>query len=171
MSHPGYSKTAPILALHGAAKAYPHGIAALARKIGRSEGVLANKLSEADDRYDVMDREADALALEIRSVTGDTSYIESKCAVHGGLFVPLPESGIAADDDVLADLLAVMSSLGDMTRELTEARADGVITPDELAAYELRVRRVQARLVQSVQTLRSQVHELPQVHGIRQAGL
>jgi len=35
----------------------------------------------------------------------------------------------------------------------------------------LRARRVQARIAQSVATLRSQVHELPQVHGIRAAGL
>lgn len=169
MSHHEYRKSDAISALHMAAKSYPGGIARLAKKIGRSEGVLNNKFSEADDRYDVMDREADALALEIRAVTGDTAYIEAKCALFGGVFVPLPESGIAADDDVLSDLLSVMGALGDMARELTEARADGVITPDEFSAFELRAKRVQARVQHSVMTLRSQVVEAP-VAQIRAAG-
>lgn len=164
-------KTAPVTALHQDAEEFPGGIAALARIIGRSPGVLHNKFSAWDDRYDLMDRESDALALAIRDTTGAMRYIEAKCAVFGGIFVPLPEGGCAADDDVLSDLLAVMGSLGDMARELTEARSDGVITADEFAAYELRARRVMARVQQSVATLRSQVHELPQVHGIRAAGL
>jgi hypothetical protein len=157
MTHSASTKSEPISALHAAATAYPGGIAALARVIGRSPGVLHNKFSEADERYDVMDREADALASEIRAKTGDTSYIEAKCARFGGLFIPLPESGIAADDDVLADLLNVMRGLGDMALELTEARADGVITADEFAAFELRSRRAQAHIARMVLTLKSQV--------------
>jgi hypothetical protein len=154
-------KSEPIAALHAAATSYPGGIAQLARVIGRSPGVLHNKFSEADERYDVMDREADALAAEIRAKTGDTSYIEAKCARHGGLFVPLPESGVAADDDVLSGLLEVMKGLGDMARELTEARADGVITNDEFEAYSLRARRAISHIHASTLTLKSQVNVLP----------
>lgn len=147
-----------IRALNDAAEAYPpKGIVTLAKLIGRSPGVLYNKFSEADDRYDLTDREADALALEIKRVTGNQDYIHAKCALHGGVFVQLPEQGVAADDDVLTSLLESMKALGDMARELTEARADGLITPDEFSAYELRARRLITRVHESVQTVKSQV--------------
>lgn len=161
--------TDAIRALNAAATEYPvqshghGGIVALAKLIGRSAGVLYNKFSEADDRYEITDREADALALEIFRVTGRTDYIEAKCAAHGGLFVPLPERGEAADDDVLASLLESMQALGDMARELTEARADGLITPAEFSAFELRARRLIARVQSSVQSVKTQVHDEPAV--------
>lgn len=159
--------TDAIRALNTAATEYPKqanghsGIVALAKLIGRAPGILYNKFSEADERYEITDREADALALEIFRATGRTDYIEAKCAQHGGLFVALPEGGEAADDDVLACLLDSMRALGDMARELTEARADGLITPDEFSAFELRAKRLIARVQVSVQAVKSQVHEAP----------
>lgn len=159
MTHAALSaERTAIRALNDAAEAYPpKGIATLAGMIGRSPGVLYNKFSEADERYDLTDREADALALEIRRVTGNQDYIHAKCALHGGVFVQLPEPGAAADDDVLTSLLESMRALGDMARELTEARADGLITPDEFSAYELRARRLITRVHESVQTVKAQV--------------
>lgn len=147
----------PIHALHGDAKHFPGGITALAVLIGRSAGVLHNKFSSATDQYEITDREADALATAIRTATGAHGYIEAKCAVHGGVFVSLPDEGVAADDDVLSALLDSMRSLGDLARELTEARSDGLITADEFSAIELRARRHQALIQHAVSTLRTQV--------------
>lgn len=151
----------PIHVLHGDSKAYPGGISALAAEIGRSAGVMHNKFSEAAPQYEVTDREADALALKICATTGARGYIEAKCAMHGGLFVPLPEPGVAADDDVLASLLESMHALGGLARELTEARADGLITLDEFLAFDLRAKRHIARVNQMVLTVRSQVRDEP----------
>lgn len=159
MTHTGFD---PVLSLHADAKAFPGGIAALAQSIGRSAGVLHNKFSEAVVGNEITDREADALALKIRASTGAQGYIESKCALHGGLFVVLPEDGMAADDDVLASMLDSMRSLGELARELSEARADGLITPDEFSAIELRARRLQASIQHAVATLRTQVVQPPQ---------
>jgi hypothetical protein len=150
-----------IRALNVAATEYPGGIAALACLLGRSPGVLYNKFSEADERYQITDREADALALEIRRETGSTAYMDAKCALFGGLFIALPEGGAAADDDVLTSLLDSMRALGDMARELTEARADGLITQDEFSAFELKARRLVGRIQVSVQAVKSQVCEPP----------
>jgi len=159
--------TDAIRALNLAAVAYPgvvggqSGIAGLACVVGRSAGVLYNKFSEADERYEITDREADALALEVARLTGDKSYIEAKCLMHGGIFVPLPDAGAAADDDVLASLLESMHALGDMARELTEARSDGLITRDEFTALDVRARRLIGRINQMVLTVRSQVRDEP----------
>lgn len=134
-----------VAALHADALRYPGGIAALAREIGRSAGVLHNKFSDADERYAVSDQEADAMALKIRTAVGLTGYIDGKCATHGGLFVPLPE-GMAGESDLLTGQLEMMTRFGNLATEFTEARADGLITPDEFAS----VRVAGLRAVRSV---------------------
>lgn len=125
-----------VTALHNDAKRYPRGLEALAKLIGRSPGVLYNKFSEADERYAVTDREADAIALEVASVTGLQGYIEAKCGTHGGLFLPIP-AGMAGDDDLLQGQLEMMRRFGELAAEFTEARRDGLITPDEFSAVRV----------------------------------
>lgn len=126
----------PVSALHADCKRFPKGLEALAKLIGRSPGVLYNKFSEADERYAVTDREADALALEVAHETGAQGYIEAKCALHGGLFVPVP-AGMAGDDDLLQGQLEMMRRYGELAAEFTEARRDGLITRDEFAAVRV----------------------------------
>jgi hypothetical protein len=158
MSH---AEIDPVQALHADAKGFPGGITALASRIGRSPGVMHNKFSAADDRYEITDREADSLALIVQARTGACGYIEAKCAVHGGVFVALPDAGEAADDDVLGALLDSMRSLGEMARELTEARADGVITAEEFSVFAMRASRMVSSVQAVVMTVKDQVRELP----------
>lgn len=146
----------PIHALHTDAKAYPGGITALAVLIARSAGVLHNKFADSTS-YEITDREADALACAIHARTGANGYIEAKCAMHGGVFVPLPEAGEAADDDVLTCILNCLRSLGNLADELIQARADGVITQDEFTAIELRDRRTIMALLSAMANLKTQV--------------
>ena len=152
MSHAVSEKTDAILALHGDAKAYPGGIAALAALIGRSAGVLHNKFADSMPQYEITDREADALALAIAGKTGKQAYIAAKCAAHGGVFVPLHE-GRAGVDDLMAAQLEMMRRFGELAAEFTEARADAVITPDEFSALKV----AGQRLVRSVLSF---VHEI-----------
>jgi hypothetical protein len=166
------SKPDPIDVLHAGAKAFPgipahptygfvtDGIAGVARFIGRSAGVLHNKFSQADERYEINVREALAIAQLLRSTTGATSFAEAVALQFDGLFVPLPPEGMAADDDVLTAMLESMRSLGDLAREIHEARADGVITLDEFSAIDLRARRLQATIHTAVQTMRTQVQNV-----------
>lgn len=136
MSHTDNEKTDAIFALHCEAKAFPGGIAALASLIGRSVGVLHNKFADSMPQYEITDREADALACAIFAKTGGQAYIEAKCSVHGGVFVPMPP-GRAGIDDLLASQLEMMRRFGDLAQEFTEARNDGVITPDEFSALKV----------------------------------
>lgn len=152
MSHTVSEKTDAILALHGDAKAYPGGIAALAALIGRSAGVLHNKFADSMPQYEITDREGDALAHAIKGRTGAQGYIEAKCAAHGGVFVPLPE-GRAGVEDLMAAQLDMMRRFGELAQEFTEARADAVITPDEYSALKV----AGHRLVRSVLSF---VHEV-----------
>ncbi|WP_018991287.1 phage regulatory CII family protein [Aromatoleum toluclasticum] len=147
-----------IFALHADSKAFPGGIAALARLIGRSPGVLHNKFADSMPNYDVTDHEADALGLAVMEKTGAMGYIEAKCGTFGGIFVPVLD-GEAADDDLLEAQLEMMRRFGELAAQFTEARRDGLITRDEVAA----LRVVGSRVIRSVhgflKEVESQVRE------------
>lgn len=156
MTHVTQDRADPVMALHADAKQYPGGIAALARLIGRSPGVLHNKFSDSMPNYDVTDHEADAMAWAILAKTGATGYIEAKCAVFGGLFVPLP-TGEAGEADLLQAQLEMMHRFGELAREYTESRRDGLITLDEVAALRVAGNRVVRAVYSFLKEVESQV--------------
>lgn len=164
MSHTTSEKTDAVLALHGDAKAYPGGIAALAALIGRSPGVLHNKFADSMPQYEITDREADALAWAIRGKTGGQAYIEAKCSVHGGVFVPLPE-GRAGVEDLMAAQLDMMRRFGELAQEFTEARLDGLITPDEYSALKVAGNRLVRSVLSFVHEIGTQVQAPGEVAG------
>lgn len=157
----------PVQALHGDCLRYPGGITALARIIGRSAGHLHNKFADSMSAYEITDREADALAARVREKTGGNAYIEAKCALHGGLFVPWPVTGEAGDDDVLQALLDSMQHLGQMARDVSEAKADGIVTPAEYRDIESSGRQLMGQIQSFLQVLRTQVRELPDTTPVR----
>lgn len=146
----------PIDALHAVLIAMPGGIAAAARKIGRSPGVLHNKFSEAMTNYDVTAREA--LALADYAVT--TVYAEAICEHFGGVYLVLPK-GQAGDDDVLQSYLAIIQQMGELSKEFTEARADGLIDPEEFNALKLRGHRTMSAIQHMLAEIETTVRELP----------
>lgn len=141
-----------VLALHADCKACPGGIAGLARLIGRSPGVLHNKFADSMPAYEITDREADALALAVQKETGRIGYIEEKCATFGGIFVPVHE-GMAGEDDLMSAQLEMVRRFGDLASEFTEARRDGLITPEEFAALSV----VGNRVIRAVHTFLREV--------------
>lgn len=143
-------------ALHAVLIAMPGGIAAAARKIGRSPGVLHNKFSEAMTNYEVTAREALALA----DYAQTTVYAEAVCEHFGGVFLVLP-TGQAGDDDVLQSYLSIIQQMGELSKEFTEARADGLITPDEFNAVKLRAYRTIAAIQYMVADIETTVREVP----------
>lgn len=141
MTHTGFEHPDAVQALHSDAKRYPGGITALAQIVGRSPGVLHNKFSDSMPNYDITDHEGDALGLAIMEKTGLTGYIDGKCQTFRGLFVPLPD-GEAGESDLLQAQLEMMHRFGELAREYTDARRDGLITVDEVAALRVAGNRV-----------------------------
>lgn len=150
------SQRDPIDVLHADLLATPGGIAGAAPVIGRSAGHLHNKFSEAMPHYEVTAREAIALAKHAKS----TGYVEAMCDCFGGAFLVLPV-GAPSDDDVLQSYLAIIQQMGELSKEFTEARADGVIEPAEFDALKLRANRTIAAVAHMVRELESMVRELP----------
>lgn len=151
----------PVDVVHMAIKAHPDGIPGAAKRIGRSAGGLYNKLAQSMPEYDLMFREAMALAHSYCS----TAFAESVAEQFGGAFFPLP-SGPAGDDDVLQDYLAIIQQMGDLSREFTEARADGIIEPAEFQAMKLRASRTVASIMAFLADLEGMVRELPAIREI-----
>lgn len=134
----------------------PGGIKAAAERIGRSPGVLHNKFSEAMPHYEITVREALALAMGLPG----TGFIEAMCSQFNGVFLTLPP-GSPGEDDVLQAYLAIVAQMGDLSREFTEARADGIIEPDEFRALKLRAYRTVAAIMHLLAELETMVREVP----------
>ncbi|MCP5233604.1 MAG: hypothetical protein H6948_16260 [Zoogloeaceae bacterium] len=77
--------------------------------------------------------------------------------------------GKAADDDILSAHLEVVTQLGQLSAELTEARRDGLITRDEFGALKVRTLRGVRALYSLLREIESQVVEHNEVaaHGMK----
>lgn len=150
------SQRDPVDVLHAALLASEGGIAGAARVIGRSPGHLHNKFSDAMPHYEVTAREAIALAKFI----GSSAYAEAVCEEFGGVFLPVAE-GSPSDDDVLQSYLDIIRQMGELSKEFTEARADGVIEPAEFAGIRLRGMRTIAAVAHCLRELEKMVRDLP----------
>lgn len=146
----------PIAVLHADLLATEGGIKTAAERIGRSAGILHNKFSEAMPHYEITVREAIALAQPLAS----QGFIEAMCSQFSGTFLGLPTAA-PADDDVLQAYLSIIQQMGDLSREFTEARADGVIEPAEFNALKLRGHRTVAGIMHLLAELEGMVRELP----------
>lgn len=167
MTHPvSDTRRDPVAVLHERLEAQPGGIRAAAKTIGRSAGVLYNKFADSMPHYEISLREALALAQPLAE-RSDFAFAEAVCEQFGGVFVPLPE-GQGGADDVLAAHLEVMTHIGDLCRELTEARQDGLIDEDEFTALKVRGNRAIRALHCLIRELEAQVP--PQRSGLREVG-
>lgn len=145
----------PLRVLHDEIEAH-EGFKSAARRIGRSAQVLYNQFSEEMPHYKVGLLEALALAAPLPG----TGFVDAVCEQFGGVFMAVPTSA-AGGDDVLQAYLDIIHQMGDLSREFTEARADGVIEPSEFSALQLRGRRTMAAIGHLLAELETQVQEAP----------
>jgi hypothetical protein len=150
------SQQDPVDVLHAALLASEGGISAAAKAIGRSPGHLHNKFSEAMPHYEVSAREAIALAQQINCL----AYAEAVCRSFGGVFVSLPNAQ-PSEDDVLQSYLDIIRQMGELSKEFTEARADGVLERLEFDSIQLRAVRTMSAIQHMIAELGSMVRDLP----------
>jgi hypothetical protein len=157
MSHHVFrAKRDPVVVLHDEVVAAEGGIKDAAKAIGRSQGVLNNKFSEAIPHYEITVREGIALAEWL----GTHGFIESMCEQFDGVFLPLPAANVG-DEDVLQTYLDIIHKMGELSREFTEARQDGVIEVGEYAALELKGHRTVAAIMRLLAELKMMIREMP----------
>lgn len=161
MSH----RVDPVEALHADLLTSAHGIAGGARLIGRSPQVLYNKFSDSMPGNELTGREERALAVAIAS----EHYVQAVCAHFGGVFVRLPESALG-DEDLLEAYMAIVSRMGELSSDLTRARADGVIDPSEFERLRQDGQSTMAAIQTLLSELETMVREMPSPVPLRRAG-
>lgn len=116
--------------LHRTAKAGDGGIAGVARRTGRREVYLRQKLQPHDDSHQLT--LLDAIA--VMDDTRDTAPLERLCEMYGGRFTSRTQ---AVSESVLEAVLQANREHGDIAAAVLESIADGRVT----VAERMRVRR------------------------------
>ena len=124
------------VALHRSARRAPGGISGIARRLGKREKTLLNKLDPSDDTHQPTLGEFVA----ILSVTGDLQPLHELAALFG---VSLSTRSKDRGPSVAQAVMRSMAEHGDVVRAVEMALRDGVISDDERAAilreiFELR---------------------------------
>lgn len=139
-------------------------IAEAAKAICRSPGVLYNKFSDSMPGNELTGREERAIA----DWTKSDDYVQAVCAYFGGVFFRLPPSA-AADDDILESYLAIVARMGEYSADLTQARDDGIVDPDEFKRLCNTGYATMAAIQHHLAELETTVRELPkpiQIKGV-----
>lgn len=135
---------------------HDHGIATIARKLGRNPQVLSHQLNPEAEQHHL----GLATAIAMTELTNNECILESWAALRGKVLVALP-AGTASEEELLDDVLGLDSLHGDFAKQLIEARKDGVIDSKEYDVLVLLLRRVIQRAANLEKGIGSQVRDRP----------
>lgn len=127
-------------ALYIAARAYPGGVEALARRMGMSEHVLYKKLRPAVDTHHVNFEEVSEI-VEFLADSGREAMAELAINSfnwrHGYAAYKLPSDADEINDDaLLKQILRIIAHKGVLAQNLKNSLEDDVIDSDELTLIE-----------------------------------
>jgi len=108
-----------------------HNISELARRLGKSPVVLANKLNPDCDTHHLTLGEAAA----ITELADDNGLVDAWALSRGKVLVDLPV-GAVSDEDLVEQVLLAQSVFGQLMQAIRDARADGVIDRIEQTQIE-----------------------------------
>ncbi|PTR17480.1 hypothetical protein C8R31_101644 [Nitrosospira sp. Nsp2] len=146
-------------ALYKAARTYPGGVEALARRMAQpSAAVLYNKLRPGVDTHHTQFEEVSEVIESLQEVgKGDAAElpIQAFCWRHGYVAVKLPAERPAAGGELLRMICNVVADEGQVAGTIATALSDNWISPQEQEQIELTIRRA----VQGLLELEKQLHE------------
>lgn len=118
-----------------------HNISELARLLGKSQVILANKLNPDCDSNHLTIGEA----VSITELTSDDGILNAWALSRGQMLVDIP-AGSVSDEDLVEQVLLAQAIFGQLMQVIHDARRDGVIDRLEQAQIE-RVGRESAQHV------------------------
>lgn len=128
----------------------------LARKLGISPVVLANKLNPHQEFHRLTLGEAVA----ITELSNDDRILESWAHSRGCVLVHVPDV-VGCDEELSDQLMKLSEEMGDAMGEIRQARSDGVITPDEFEAIKTKLMSMVREAVALKTMVKGQVRDLP----------
>ncbi len=139
-----------LMALHQSAKAARGGICGLARRLGKREQTLINKLNPADEMH--MPHVGELVA--IIDDTGDLSPLEALAGMFGARVVT---STHERNSSAALAVIHTASETGDVSKAVEEALTDGVIDAKEHMRIMREIREARHALAVLENTLREEV--------------
>jgi hypothetical protein len=130
---------------------YPGGSESLAPRVGMSAAVLRNKVNPNNPRNVLGLEEAQRLM----RITDDHRILQAQAGDLGYALVRVDDAVSDAAGTVLDMVLRVDVAGGEFSRVVSAAVADGVITPNEMAAIERAGHADQAAMIGLVARLRA----------------
>lgn len=132
------------------------GVEKLADYLFQSRAVVYNKLNPDNDSNHLYLR--DAIALTDKS--NDDSILQEWAHQRGYLLVKVPDS-VCCDEDLSDQLMKLSEQMGVAMGEVRQARADGVIDPDEFDRVRAGIKGLIKEAMALKHVIGSQVRELP----------
>lgn len=132
-----------------------HNISELARLLGKSQVILANKLNPDCDANHLNLGEAVA----ITELTNDSGILNAWALSRGQMLVDMPE-GAVSDEDLVEQVLLAQAIFGELMREIHDARRDGVIDRLEQSRIENIGRSAAQQVIGLITTTGANVREL-----------
>jgi hypothetical protein len=132
-----------------------HNISELARLLGKSQVILANKLNPDCDGNHLNLGEAVA----ITELTNDGGILNAWALSRGQMLVDMPE-GAVSDEDLVEQVLLAQAIFGELMREIHDARRDGVIDRLEQSRIENIGRSAAQHVIGLITTTGANVREL-----------
>jgi len=132
-----------------------HNVSDIARKLGISPVVMANKLNPHQEFHKLSLGEAVA----ITELTHDNGILEAWAHTRGCMLVPVPQA-VCCDEDLCDQLLVLNEAMGNALATIKAARADGVIDPAEFEQIKQRVSALVTESLALQQVVGETVREL-----------
>jgi hypothetical protein len=134
-------------AAHRTVHAYPGGSESLGPRVGISPAVLRSKVNPNTSTHRLAIEEAD----EIMGVTGDFQILQALAAEHGFGLVRLDER--LPLGTITKQVLALNVSAGELSKAISTALDDGVISHNEMQAITSAGQAQQAVLINLISRL------------------
>lgn len=130
--------TLPMACYH-AVHDHPGGVGAVAGAYGRNAGTLQNKLNPNVQSHvlSVADLE------EIARLTKDERILQTVCSWFGAGYWIMPQ-GVLGDGSLFEQSAELAKEVGELMSEVTQALADGKVTPMEVQALDKAVMELAA---------------------------
>ncbi|MEN3158267.1 phage regulatory CII family protein [Alkalimonas sp. NCh-2] len=128
----------------------------LARKLGISPVVLANKLNPHQEFHRLTLGEAVA----ITELSNDDRILESWAHSRGCVLVHVPDV-VGCDEELSDQVMRLSEEMGETMGYIRQARSDGVITPAEFEGIQSKIISMIREAVALKSLVKGQVRDLP----------
>lgn len=122
---------------------YPGGSDSLAPRLGTSGAVLRNKVNPNNDRNTLTLAEAD----QVMGISGDYRILQALAANHGFVMQRADSVPKHGDGSIVASILALSMREGALSEAVSNALADGRISPREKRDIEAACHALQSAVI------------------------